>query len=134
DSQPATAAQLRGGAMDAQPILKVEDLTVEYRSDERRGAPSLRAVNRVSFELLPHESIALIGESGCGKTTLALSLLRLLPKIAEITEGTITYRDRAGRTIDLRGLPEPAMRRFRWSEAAIVFQGAMNSFNPVLKI
>ena len=120
--------------MNANPILSVQDLTVEYRTGEGKGASSLRAVDRVSFELFPHESIALIGESGCGKTTLALSLLRLLPKIATISSGSIEYRNRAGELIDLRTLSEPSMRRFRWSEAAIVFQGAMNSFNPVLKI
>ncbi|MFC7625651.1 ABC transporter ATP-binding protein [Microlunatus sp. GCM10028923] len=121
---------------NAGPVLSVKDLTVEYRTEasQRSDAHVLRAVDRVSFELYPHESIALIGESGCGKTTLALSLLRLLPKIAQISGGELEYRNRAGELIDLRSLSEPAMRRFRWSEAAIVFQGAMNSFNPVLKI
>ena len=61
----------------AEPILSVRDLSVEYRT----GSGAIRAVRGVSFDLYPDESLALVGESGCGKTTLALALLRLLPRV-----------------------------------------------------
>lgn len=115
-----------------EPLLRVRDLSVDYHGAE--GGEVTRAVKSVSLDVHPGESIALIGESGCGKTTLALALLRLLPKLGSIPEGTVEYRTRDGRVIDLLDLSPAKMRRFRWSEVAMVFQGAMNSFNPVLKI
>ena len=119
--------------METEPVLKVRDLTVEYHgADGHEGVH--QAVRDVSFDLYPGESIALIGESGCGKTTLALALLRLLPKLGKIAQGSVAYRGRDGAVTDVLALPEKKMRQFRWAEAAMVFQGAMNSFNPVLKI
>ena len=119
--------------METVPVLKVRDLTVEYHgADGHEGVH--QAVRDVSFDLYPGESIALIGESGCGKTTLALALLRLLPKLGKIAQGSVAYRGRDGAVTDVLALPEKKMRQFRWAEAAMVFQGAMNSFNPVLKI
>lgn len=116
-----------------EPVLEVRDLVVEYRGAEKRAASS-KAVNGVSFDLHPGDSIALIGESGCGKTTLALALLRLLPKFGSVKSGTVKYRQKDGTEIDVLKIPDRRVRNIRWSEAAIVFQGAMNSFNPVLKI
>jgi len=119
--------------METEPVLKVRDLTVEYHgADGHEGVH--QAVRDVSFDLYPGESIALIGESGCGKTTLALALLHLLPKLGKIAQGSVAYRGRDGAVTDVLALPEKKMRQFRWAEAAMVFQGAMNSFNPVLKI
>lgn len=115
------------------PVLEVRDLVVEYSGAEG-GARSSRAVDGVSFDLHPGDSIALIGESGCGKTTLALALLRLLPKMGSVTSGSVHYRRRDGSIVDILALSGREVRSFRWAEAAIVFQGAMNSFNPVLKI
>ena len=115
-----------------EPLLRIRDLSVEYHG--AGGAEVTRAVKSVSLDVHPGESIALIGESGCGKTTLALALLRLLPKIGSIPEGTVEYRARDGRVIDLLDMPSRKMRQFRWSEVAMVFQGAMNAFNPVLRI
>lgn len=129
-----TAPTGQGYAGSDEPILSVRDLVVEYKTGQRADDPPTRAVRGVSFDVHPGESIALIGESGCGKTTLGLALLRLLPKLGSIPEGSIDYRYRDGTTVDLQELSEPDMRRFRWSEAAMVFQGAMNSFNPVLRI
>ena len=113
-----------------EPILSVRDLVVEYRTD----AGPVHAVRGVSFDLYPNDSLALVGESGCGKTTLALALLRLLPKLGSVPSGTVHYRGRDGQLIDLLALDKEQLRRFRWSEAAIVFQGAMNSLNPVLRV
>jgi peptide/nickel transport system ATP-binding protein len=113
-----------------EPILSVRDLAVEYRT----AAGPVRAVRGVSFDLYPHESLALIGESGCGKTTLGLALLRLLPRLASIPSGEVRYRRRDGQVVDLLKLGRDELRRFRWSEAAMVFQGSMNSLNPLLRV
>ena len=110
-------------------VLSVQDLEVEYRA--RRGL--VKAVNGVSFDLHRGESITLVGESGCGKTTLGLSLVRLLPKQATIREGQILYR-RGAANIDVVDLAPEKLRQFRWAECAMVFQGAQNSFNPVLRV
>jgi peptide/nickel transport system ATP-binding protein len=120
--------------MSNEPVLSVRDLVVEYRTGLAANDTAHQAVKGVSFDLYPGESIALIGESGCGKTTLGLGLLRLLPKLGRIAEGSVTYRMRDGSTVELTDLPDAALRQFRWSEAAMVFQGAMNSFNPVMRI
>jgi peptide/nickel transport system ATP-binding protein len=122
------------GFEGVEPVLSVRDLVVEYKTGQGLNDAAHRAVDEVSFDLFPGESIALIGESGCGKTTLGLALLRLLPKLGLIPSGEVTYRKRDGSLVDLLSLDDQQLRRFRWSECAMVFQGAMNSFNPVLKI
>ena len=122
------------GFEGVEPVLSVRDLVVEYKTGQGLNDAAHRAVDEVSFDLFPGESIALIGESGCGKTTLGLALLRLLPKLGLIPSGEVTYRQRDGSLVDLLSLDDQQLRRFRWSECAMVFQGAMNSFNPVLKV
>jgi len=109
--------------------LSVRDLWVEYLGE--RGM--VKAVRDVSFDLRPEESLALIGESGCGKTTLGLALIRLLVKTARIPRGEIIYR-RDGVVTKVRSLSEREMRHFRWRECAMVFQSALNAFNPVLRV
>jgi peptide/nickel transport system ATP-binding protein len=123
--------QLSTSHHGAQPILSVKDLVVRYGTGK---GSSLDAVRGVSFDLYPQQSLALVGESGCGKTTLGLGLLRLLPRLGTVPSGSITYSDRQGKQIDVLKLAKQSLRRWRWEEAAMVFQGAMNSFNPVLKI
>ncbi|MDW8060220.1 MAG: ATP-binding cassette domain-containing protein [Thermomicrobium sp.] len=113
-----------------QPLLSVRDLVVQYQG----ASGAVQAVRGVSFDLASDESLALIGESGCGKTTLGLALLGLLPKAARIMGGQILYRTRDGRVVDVVRLSDAELRRFRWQECAMVFQGALNAFNPVLKI
>jgi peptide/nickel transport system ATP-binding protein len=110
-------------------VLSVRGLSVEYRA--RRGG--VKAVRNVDFDLYKGESLALIGESGCGKTTLATALVRLLVRMATISEGEVLYH-RDGKTVDVLALNEGGMRHFRWKECAMVFQGALNAFNPVLTI
>jgi peptide/nickel transport system ATP-binding protein len=83
-------------------------------------------VSGVQFEVDPGEMVGLAGESGCGKTTSALAVPRLLPDNAEITSGEVLLDGR-----DLLGLTERDMERVRWREVAFVFQGAMNALNPV---
>ena len=109
--------------------LSIRDLWVEYKVD--RGL--VKAVRGIDLDLRAEESLALIGESGCGKTTLGLSLIRLLVKAANISRGTITYR-RDGQEFDVLSLNSRELRRFRWRECAMVFQSALNAFNPVLRI
>jgi peptide/nickel transport system ATP-binding protein len=109
--------------------LTVDDLWVTYMA--RRG--TVKAVRGVSFDLRLGETLAFIGESGCGKTTLGLGLIRLLPKTAKIERGKITY-SRNGIATQVREMDDEALRNFRWKECAMIFQGAQNAFNPVLKV
>lgn len=111
------------------PLLSVRDLSIDYRT--RRGP--VHAVRDVSFDIAKGETVAIIGESGSGKTTLAISLIRLSPRSARIVKGQILYSGESG-TVDVRTLPEDDLRQFRWSECAMVFQAALNSFNPVINI
>ncbi len=110
-------------------VLKVDDLSIVYQT----GRGDVKATNDVSFELKKGEAMALIGESGSGKTTVSLSLIRKLPKNALITKGEILYQ-RDGQVQDVLKLSNRQLREFRWKECAMVFQGAQNAFNPVLKI
>ena len=111
------------------PILSVRGLSIDYRT--RRGP--VHAVRDVSFDIAKGETVAIIGESGSGKTTLAVSLIRLSPRSARITKGEILYtNDRE--TIDIRTVAEDELRQYRWSECAMVFQAALNSFNPVINV
>lgn len=114
-----------------QVVLSVRDLVVSYRTG---AGTSLDAIRGVSFDLFGDTALALVGESGCGKTTLGLALLRLLPRLGSITGGSLTYRDKLGQEVDVLGLQRNNLRRWRWSEAAMVYQGAMNAFNPVLTV
>ena len=109
----------------AQPILSVQNLTMHYST--RRGDVS--AVDDVSFDLLEGDALGLVGESGCGKTSIATSLLRLLPENARIMNGRIILSG-----TDLVPLSEEAMRQFRWKRIAMVFQAAMNALDPVYRV
>jgi oligopeptide/dipeptide ABC transporter ATP-binding protein len=108
------------------PILRVEHLTTELRTS--RG--HVRAVNDVSFDLHPGETLGLVGESGCGKSLTCLSLLRLLPDaVAGISGGRILLDGK-----DLLTLSESEMRRIRGRRLGIILQDPMTSLNPVLTI
>ncbi|MEP7290665.1 MAG: ABC transporter ATP-binding protein [Chloroflexota bacterium] len=108
-----------------EPLLRVSDLEVEYRT--KRGA--VKAVDHVSFDIYPNEVFGLAGESGCGKSTIAHAVTRLLKPPAYITGGEIKFRD-----TDLLTLDEETLRDYRWRHLSIVFQSAMNSLNPVLTV
>lgn len=140
-------------AIQAEPALAltVRNLSVDYRA--RRGV--VRALREVSFEVRRGESLALIGESGSGKTTLGLSLVRLLPTSATIRQGQLLYNQPAAQStgqpsapseyrsggeavpaqaIDVLKLSTRQLRAFRWRHCAMVFQAALNAFNPVLRV
>src|SRR5215510_7995022 len=107
-------------------LLAVEDLRTYF--DLRLG--TVKAVDGVSFTLAPHETLAVVGESGCGKSMTALSLMRLIPDPpGRIVGGRIML---AGR--DLLALDEPAMRAVRGKDISMIFQEPMTSLNPVLTI
>jgi peptide/nickel transport system ATP-binding protein len=117
------------GGLPDDVVLSVRGLAVEYKA--RRGG--VKAVRDASFDLYKGESLALIGESGCGKTTLALALVRMLVKMARISDGEVIYQ-REGQLTDVLSLDDNQLRHFRWKECSVVFQAAQNSFNPVLRI
>ena len=107
------------------PILEVDDLHVHFPTP--RGP--VKAVDGVSITLQPGERLGLIGESGSGKSTIALAVMRLIKPPGEIVDGRILLDG-----TNLLDLSEEEMRRRRLSEIALVTQGAMNSLNPVIRI
>ena len=106
-------------------VLEVKDLTMHYTT--RKG--EVYAVDDVSFAVNRGQSLGLVGESGCGKTSVALSLLRLLPENAEILAGNILLNG-----TDVVPLSDVEIRKFRWDQISMVFQAAMNSLNPVYTV
>ena len=110
-------------------LLSVQDFSVVYDV-----SPPVEAVKGVSLELRRGEILGLAGESGCGKTTLAYGIQRLLKPPAVITSGEVLFHDASGEDIDVNSLDPEEMRRFRWDKVSMVFQGAMNALNPVVQI
>ena len=111
--------------MSREPILYLEELRVAIPSP--RGI--IEAVDGVSFTVAPREVVGIVGESGCGKSMLALSIMRLVPEPGRIVAGRIAL---AGR--DLLGLSEREMRKVRGSEIGIIFQDPSASLNPVMRV
>jgi oligopeptide/dipeptide ABC transporter ATP-binding protein len=108
------------------PLLEVENLSVEFVAED---GTALRAVDGLSFALARGEALGIVGESGCGKTTAMLALLRLLPVSGRVCAGTARF---AGE--DLLALDARSFRERRWRDLSIVFQGAMNALNPVRNV
>lgn len=109
-----------------EPMLRVNSLCVEYKT--RTG--SVFAVNGVDFSISKGEVLGIVGETGAGKTTTALSVMRLLPeRTGVITQGRILYKDR-----DIVQLSEREMRGIRGAQIAMVFQDPMSSLNPVMTV
>jgi len=104
-------------------ILEVQNLSINYVTD---GKPPARAVENVSFQLHEGELMGLVGESGCGKTTLIMALNRLLPSAGQIVGGNVLFNN-----VDLTTASEDELSDIRWSGISIIFQGAMNALNPV---
>jgi peptide/nickel transport system ATP-binding protein len=108
----------------ATPLLEVSDLSVRFDTDDGR----VYAVDRMSFDLAAGEVLGVVGESGCGKSVTALSLLRVLPETATIS-GRALFDG-----VDLLQLPTKRLRRIRGREIAFVFQEPMTSLNPVFTV
>ncbi len=109
----------------SQPVLKVEDLQVFYWS--KRGP--IRAVDGVSFTIKRNERFGFIGESGCGKTTTMMAVLRLIKPPGKIENGRVILDGQ-----DVLKMEKEELRLTRWSKIALVPQGAMNSLNPIMRI
>lgn len=107
------------------PLLEIKNLKTYFTTMEG----TVQAVDDISFTLNKGEAMGLAGESGCGKTTAALSIMRLLPSNGYIKSGTILFNGR-----DLVKVNPFRLRRMRWKEMSIIFQGAMNALNPVKKV
>jgi oligopeptide/dipeptide ABC transporter ATP-binding protein len=116
----------------AEPVIEVMDLSVHFAVDEG----TLKAVNGVSFAIEEQQVFGLIGESGCGKTVTAQSLMRLVPKPGRIVNGQINYRTENGNEIDLAEVDRagPEIRSIRGNEIAMIFQEPMSSLSPIHSI
>ncbi len=107
------------------PVLQLDGVTTNYRI--LRGW--VKAAENVSFEVEKGQALGLVGESGCGKTTIALSILKILPPGGRIKSGKIIFDG-----TDIVPFDDAKMRKIRWKGISIVFQGAMNALNPVFKV
>jgi oligopeptide transport system ATP-binding protein len=108
-----------------EPLLDVRDLRTEFPTSDG----IVHAVNGISYTVMPGEAVGLVGESGCGKSISALSLLNLVPKPGRIASGQVFFEGK-----DLRTYNEDQMRKIRGNEVAMIFQDPMTSLNPVLSI
>lgn len=122
-SQPVTTTT------DTEALLEVRDLRVRIERDTGVVHP----LNGVSFRVHQGQSVGIVGESGCGKTMASNALLRILPRRAEITDGSIMFRTKAGERVDLAQIdPMSAqMRQIRGGEISMIFQEPMTAFSPV---
>jgi len=130
------------------PVLQVRDLSVAFGFDKngnpRDGHKPVQVTDQVTFDIFPGEFFALVGESGCGKSVTAMSILRLLPQpSARIVEGSVLFRaglDEAGENgqdgapVDLSKIALPELQHIRGSKIACIFQEPMQALNPVITI
>lgn len=106
-------------------LFEVNDLTIEYHTDDG----IFRAVESLNFHLDQGKSLGIVGESGCGKTTAMLAVMRLLPDAGRIVSGEVILDG-----TDLLRLSTDELRRYRWDRISMIFQGAMNALNPVYTV
>jgi len=106
-------------------LLEIERLSVEYEVREE----TLRAVDQVDLKIYPDEIVAIVGESGCGKSTMAYATIRQVPHPGRIVGGRIWFANQ-----EMLSMSAAELRQFRWKEVAIVFQAAQNSLNPVMRV
>lgn len=111
--------------MNKEVILSVKHLSIEYKAD--RGL--VHAVSDVSFDIHKGEFFGLAGESGCGKSTVAFSIMRLLKGGANVADGEIDFRGK-----NILSFDSEQLRSFRWEKSSMVLQSAMNNLNPVVTI
>lgn len=125
DANPS-AGEVGADRSGTDPVLRVEDLVVEFSTEKGR----IRAVDGISFSVMPGEPVGIVGESGCGKTVTALSVLKLIPSPpGRIARGRVFLDGR-----DVVPLGEREMRRLRGNVASMIFQEPMTALNPVFTI
>ena len=106
-------------------LLEIRDLTLHYET----AKGMVQAVDKVSFSLDKGESMGLVGESGCGKSSVAMSIMKLMPSNAIVKGGEILFKGE-----NLLHMEDEEIRRIRWKEISMVFQAAMNALNPVVRV
>ena len=106
-------------------LLEIKDLKVIYKTD----LETVNAVNGISFSLDKGETLGIVGETGAGKTTTALSILRLLPEIGKITHGSVEFKGK-----NILNITEPEMRNIRGELISMIFQDPMTALNPTLTV
>ena len=106
-------------------LLDVNGLTIEYLTD----AADVRAVEDVSFSVAPGEFLGIVGESGCGKSTMLFGIAQLLSPPGEVVAGQVIFRGK-----DMVRLSDGELRHMRWRDYSVVMQSAMNALNPVKSI
>ena len=121
-----TTTERRAAVRETAPLLSVRDLTVTF---QRHGEEPFRAVDGVSFDVRPGETVGLVGESGCGKSVTSLAIMRLLPKRGNKVTGTVNFEG-----TDLLSLSDSKMRDRRGRDIAMVFQDPLSSLNPVVPL
>ncbi len=109
----------------AEPLLQVKDLEVQYHT----RAGTLTAIHGANFDVVRGEIVGVVGESGCGKSTISSAVMQLLPPNGEITGGQILFNG-----MDLRQLDQESIRALRGRDLAMIFQDAMTSLNPVFSV
>ena len=123
----AVAAAHHASRIPAQQLLQVRNLRVRYRSNDDDAEFTVTVLDGIDFNIAAGEFVGLLGESGCGKTTTALSLLSLVPDNARVVQGSVLFADR-----DLLSLDEPKLRRVRGAEVALIYQDS-SVLNPVMR-
>lgn len=107
--------------------LEVKDLSIQYFTDRGR----LKAVRNASFRVYEGESVVFIGESGCGKTTLCTSLVKMQPKNSIISSGSVIFYDDV-HPLNILAMSEGQLAKIRWKDIVMMFQASQNAFNPVI--
>ena len=106
-------------------LLRIEDLTIHFPTEEG----DVRAVNGVSLSVEAGQTLGLVGETGAGKTTTALGILRLVPEPGQVESGSIIYKDR-----DIMTMSEKEVQDIRGNEISMIFQDPMTALNPVMTV